>query len=238
MIIWALWRSPDYFWILDNGVIRFRSWCSLRWGVLVAVVSIDCSCGILKTCHGSLKKITMYWLRVIHNEFGPQACTDCNYCVLPGQYWALIKFTNVSCYVDTWWALALITWILLDFRRSDGSWGGRWLKCTERFIINREWPLVFRDIQRTSAIERRVSSTTTSLEARVQIDNHTLWRPGFEKTSRDYQRKFKWIHCQTQRQSSSTATFEFFQCNSSLVQCKQRTQLQSPDLGRELGPAD
>ena len=67
----------------------------------MAVVSIDCSCGILKTCHGSLKKITMYWLRVIHNEFGPQACTDCNYCVLPGQYWALIKFTNVSCYVDT-----------------------------------------------------------------------------------------------------------------------------------------
>ena len=238
MITWALWRSPDYFWILDNGVIRFRSWCSLRWGVLVAVVSIDCSCGILKTCHGSLKKFTMYWLRVIHNEFGPQACTDCNYCVLPGQYWALIKFTNVSCYVDTWWALALITWILLDFRRSDGSWGGRWLKCTERFIINREWPFVFRDIQRTSAIERRVSSTTTSLEARVQIDNHTLWRPGFEKTSRDYQRKFKWIHCQTQRQSSSTATFEFFQCNSSLVQCKQRTQLQSPDLGRELGPAN
>ena len=45
--------SPDYFWILDNGVVRFRSWCSLRWGVLVAVVSIDCSCGILKTCHGS-----------------------------------------------------------------------------------------------------------------------------------------------------------------------------------------
>ena len=155
---------------------------------------------------GHKKKFTMYWLRVIHNEFGPQACTDCNYCVLPGQYWALIKFTNVSCYVDTWWALALITWILLDFRRSDGSWGGRWLKCTERFIINREWPFVFRDIQRTSAIERRVSSTTTSLEARVQIDNHTLWRPGFEKTSRDYQRKFKWIHCQTQRQSSSTAT--------------------------------
>ena len=187
---------------------------------------------------GHKKKFTMYWLRVIHNEFGPQACTDCNYCVLPGQYWALIKFTNVSCYVDTWWALALITWILLDFRRSDGSWGGRWLKCTERFIINREWPFVFRDIQRTSAIERRVSSTTTSLEARVQIGNHTLWRPGFEKTSRDYQRKFKWIHCQTQRQSSSTATFEFFQCNSSLVQCKQRTQLQSPDLGRELGPAD
>ena len=28
---------------------------------------------------------------------------------------------------------------------------------------------------------------------------------------------------------------EFFQCNSSLVQCKQRAQLQSPDLGRELG---
>ena len=55
----------------------------------MAVVSIDCSCGILKTCHGSLKKFTMYWLRVIHNEFGPQACTDCNYCVLPGQYWAL-----------------------------------------------------------------------------------------------------------------------------------------------------
>ena len=53
MITWALWRSPDYFWILDNGVVRFRSWCSLRWGVLVAVVSIDCSCGILKTCHGS-----------------------------------------------------------------------------------------------------------------------------------------------------------------------------------------
>ena len=47
MITWILWRSPDYFWILDSGVFRFRSWCSLSWGVLVAVVSLDCSCGIL-----------------------------------------------------------------------------------------------------------------------------------------------------------------------------------------------
>ena len=184
-----------------------------------------------------IKKITMYWLRVIHNEFGPQACTDCNYCVLPGQYWALIKFTNVLCYVDTWWALALITWILLDFRRSDGSWGGRWLKCTERFIINREWPFVFRDIQRTSAIERRVSSTTTRKQGYRLATTHSggqaLRRP--QETTKE---NLNGSIVKPSDRAPVLHIYEFFQCNLNLVQCKQRAQLQSPDLGRELGPAD
>ena len=45
-------------------------------------------------------KFTMHWLMKIHNDFGPHA--DCiKKGVLPGHVWVLLKFTNVSSYVDT-----------------------------------------------------------------------------------------------------------------------------------------